>query len=330
MIPSQIAEFIELMHAIRRPSCLLGPPGVGKSALYWQACQRMKISFIDFRLIYMDPVDMRGIPIPDLTANVTKWLVPDLFPKDGEGILLMDELTSAATATQAAAYQLTHDRRIGEYVLPAGWSVHAAGNRQNDRAVSNRMPSALVSRFNMQEIEVSDKDFLTYAASTGKVIPEIAAFIRMRPSCLMNFDPKTWKDNAPFACPRTWEYLSEAMMASNGKCSLQVMAGFVGDGAAAEFIGYLKIFRSVPTIEEIIASPLKTKVPGDAAPLYAIATALARKVAPENADAVFTYTNRLPKEFEVLFVKDATHRSKDLTNIKAFNNWLAKNWEVFA
>lgn len=318
------------MHAIRQPFMLLGPPGVGKSALFQQAAKRLGIGFIDFRLIYFDPVDLRGIPMPDLETGTTRWMTPAFFPRDGEGIILMEELTSAPTATQASAYQLTHDRRLGEYVLPPGWSVMAAGNRQNDRAVANRMPSALVSRFNMQELEHNNDDFQAYAATTDLISWEICAFLRTRPDCLMNFEPKTWKDNEPFACPRTWEYLSRALLTAKGNLDLDVMSGFVGPGAAVEFFGYRQIYNSIPTAEEIIANPTKAKVPTDPASLYAIATVMARKITADTADAIFTYIARLEKEYEFMFVRDAQNRNMQLVDFRAFNNWLAKNHKFFS
>lgn len=330
MTPKAAVPFIKRMHKSRQPTIMLGPPGIGKSDLFQQAARELNIKFIDFRLIYFDPVDLRGIPMPDVAAGTTRWLTPDFFPKDGEGILLMEEITSAPTSVQASAYQLTHDRRLGEYVLPDGWTVMGAGNRQSDRAVANRMPSALVSRCNMQTLDVSQKDFEDFAITTGRIIPEVIAFLRYRPQCLMNFDPTKWKDNEPFACPRTWEYLSRDMKNNNNEITHEIITGFIGKGASAEFYGFLDVYKKIPSIDEIISKPLTTMVPKDPAPLYAIATALARHATPKNGEAIFAYLNRMPNEFEMCSVKDMASRNIDMTNVKAFNTWLIKHGHLFA
>jgi len=332
MGPKQIKETAKRFYRSRQPFMVEGPPGVGKSNIIRQAADELGINFIDFRLNLFDPVDLRGIPMPDLKTGVTRWLSPDFLPSEGAGILLMDELTAATTAVQAAAYQLTLDRRLGDYVLPEGWSVMAAGNRQSDRAVAYKMPSALVSRLNMQTLEVSQKDFEEFAANTGRIIPEVIAFLRFKPGKLMDFNPATWKDNAPFACPRTWEFLSHDMQCNNNETTLQIVSGFVGQGAGAEFYGFLKVYQELPSMDEILAKPMTAKVPHDPAPLYAIATALARHVTPKNADNVFTYLGRMPNEFEMCAVKDMTSRTAnlDLTNCKAFNQWLIKHGHLFA
>jgi hypothetical protein len=65
---------------------------------------------------------------------IAKWLEPAMLPTDGEGILFFDELTSVQPIQQTTAYQVTLDRRIGEYIVPDGFHIIPAGNNQTDRA----------------------------------------------------------------------------------------------------------------------------------------------------------------------------------------------------
>jgi hypothetical protein len=57
------------------------------------------------------------------------WASPAELPTDpkSNAIVFLDELNSAAPAVQAAAYQLILNRRVGQYVLPAGVAIVAAG-----------------------------------------------------------------------------------------------------------------------------------------------------------------------------------------------------------
>jgi hypothetical protein len=365
MRPKDIKKIIKSMFRIKHPIMVESAPGCGKSSIIRQCAEEMGIGFRDLRLIYFDPVDLRGIPVP--SGNETRWLTPECYPKDGEGILLLDELTAATTAVQAAAYQLTLDRRIGEYVLPDGWHVIAAGNRMSDRAVANRMPSALVSRMLMISLDVNNDDFYEYAntptkdsekareslenklATTTdkkqkeqleselenwqdecKVIPEILAFLRFRPGLLHKFDGKTWKDNESFPCPRTWEALSNALRVTNNDLSLEVIKGFVGEGPGIEFLTFLKVYKNLPSIDAILLNPQSTMVPKEPNALYAVITALARRANVTTAPAIFTYLARLNKEYEVACVKDLITRNRDLASIKSFNDWLYANPEVFS
>ena len=121
-------------------------------------------------------------------------------------ILLLDELTTAPPIVQAAAYQLVLDRALGEYVLPDGWSVAAASNLDTDRAVVNRMSTALASRFSHLQLAVDMKEGTQWAVRSG-VNPLIIAFVRFRPELLHNFDPHRPKSDPAstekaYACPR--------------------------------------------------------------------------------------------------------------------------------
>lgn len=55
-----------------------------------------------------------------------EWAIPAMLPdapRHGtQGILFLDEITSAVASVSAAAYQLILDRRLGEYQVPEGWA----------------------------------------------------------------------------------------------------------------------------------------------------------------------------------------------------------------
>ena len=137
MRPSRIlalleCEFLASREGAHTPVMLWGPPGAGKSQLVAQAAARHGAPVIEVRLAQMEPTDLRGIPFRD-GRNVV-WSVPAMLPDAGrhgaQGILFLDEITSAPPTVTAAAYQLILDRRLGEYHVPEGWVIVAAGNRQ--------------------------------------------------------------------------------------------------------------------------------------------------------------------------------------------------------
>ena len=140
-----------------------GPPGVGKSdgakqlKAYIERHTSKKVVVTDVRLLLFSPIDLRGIPVANQEKTFAEWLKPKIFDMDSSedviNILFLDELTAAPPAVQAAAYQLTLDRRIGEHELPGNCLVIGAGNRTTDHSVAYRMPNALANR--MQHYEVS-------------------------------------------------------------------------------------------------------------------------------------------------------------------------------
>jgi MoxR-like ATPase len=139
MKPSEVLSSLQVLANIRKPAFLWGPPGVGKSQIVAQVATSLGVRLIDIRAVLLDPVDLRGLPTVE--AGKAAWAIPAFLPEDGAGILFLDELNAAPPLVQAACYQLVLDRALGEYRLPDGWSVFAAGNREGDRACRARWPT---------------------------------------------------------------------------------------------------------------------------------------------------------------------------------------------
>ena len=140
---------VEIRHCLKkqRPVMLWGAPGIGKSDVIQLIGDEEGRSVIDLRLLLMEPTDLRGIPFYNKEKNCMDWAPPVDLPTDPKdtSILFLDEINAAPPAVQAAAYQLILNRRIGNYVLPKGVSIVAAGNRETDRGVTYRMPSPLAN-----------------------------------------------------------------------------------------------------------------------------------------------------------------------------------------
>ncbi|HJD97944.1 AAA family ATPase [Mailhella massiliensis] len=328
MRPSHIISSLKTLLSIRRPVFLWGAPGVGKSEVVAGVARSLGYELRDIRAVLLDPVDLRGIP-RITAAGETEWCPPSFLPdaRSGQkGILFLDELNAAPPLVQAACYQLILDGRIGEYVLPEGWVVVAAGNREKDRAVTHRMPSALSNRMVHLEFDVSLDDWLEWAAQAG-IRPEVTAFLRFRPALLHDFDPQS--SARAFASPRSWSFVSDILKAGPERAvEYDLVRGAVGDGAAAEFMGFLAVWRELPSVEEVLSAPETAKVPGEPAALYAVSEALASFLSRENLARVLAYLERLPVEFGVLCLRRGVCRDQGLVESPAFASWAQKHADV--
>ncbi len=204
MKASAVEHSLRTLVAARQPVFVWGPPGVGKSSIIAQLAKALNLSLRDIRALLLDPVDLRGLPY--VAEGRSKWAIPEFLPADGAGILFLDELNAAPAMVQAAFYQLVLDRRLGEYMLPDDWVIIAAGNRDGDRAHTNRMPTPLRNRFVHLDFEVDSQEWSEWAIGTG-IRPEVIAFIRFRPQLLSAFD----RDANAFPSPRSWEFVSRIL-----------------------------------------------------------------------------------------------------------------------
>ena len=320
MRPSELSRALESVLPSGRPAFVWGPPGCGKSSVVRAAAENLQLPLTDLRATLLDPVDLRGLP--RVSKGRSSWCPPELLPTSGSGVLFLDELTQAAPSVQAACLQLVLDRRLGEYELPAGWVAAAASNRSEDRAGGHRLIAPLLNRFVHLELEVSAEDWQGWAAPAG-IAPEVRAFLRLRPALLQPGEVP--QGSRAFPTPRTWQFASDLLARTPSALLHPVLAGCVGEGAAAEFLGFLRLYRELPDIDAALATPETAPVPREPAVLYALAGALAeacRRASTPVANFV-AYATRLPDEFALLALRGAMASAPGLATDPAVQRWIA-------
>ncbi len=324
--PSLLRDAIKCAIDANLPVFTWGPPGVGKSQIHAQVAMELfgstgPESFIDMRAVLLDAVDLRGLPHIN-GDGCAHWASPSFLPTDGEGLLFIDELPQAPGLVQNALSSLILDRRLGEYQLPDGWRIAAAGNRETDRAQTVRMPSHIANRFLHLEFAIDNRDWTLHASTSG-FRPEVIAFMQLRPELLHQFDPKSGEK--AFPTPRAWEGVSNVLDASPSKdIEMSMYAGKVGVAAAAEFAGFMRVYRSLPNPDAVIMDPDNAALPDDPATKWALCGALARKADDTNFERVFKYLDRLPDEYTAFGMLSCIRRTPDLQTTKTFIDFGAK------
>jgi len=324
MKPSKLYEALHALIGERVPLHIWGACGVGKSQIVAQVADDLDFEFIDVRAVQLDPVDLRGLP--RIKADQTEWVPPKFLPTTGKGILFLDELTSAPQMTQAGCYQLVLDRKLGEYVLPDGWVVIAAGNPASERGVHFSMPRPLRNRFVHLDLEADLNDWCKWAVGTG-VRPEIIAFLRFKPDLLHTADATS--DANAWPTPRSWEMASNVLrgiarrqkttfLSGASEFEAQLLDGTVGPAAAAELIAFLRLFRQLPSIDEILLNPETAPLPAETSAQIAIATALGRAMTDNSVARGLKYLDRMPTEMRVMAMRDAAVRDTAITHTPEF------------
>ena len=323
MKASELTSTITALVEQKVPTFLWGAPGIGKSSIVKQIAQDKNVGFIDLRLALMDPTDLKGIPFYDKESHTALWAPPAFLPKDGEGILFLDELNAAPPSVQASAYQLILDRQVGEYKLPDGWAIVAAGNREGDRGVTYRMPSPLANRFVHFEMDVNVDDWRDWAYKK-ELDDRIISYISYKNEHLFTFDAKS--DNKSFATPRSWEYVNSILKSGlDEKLVLNTISGAVGKEVAVGFLAFTKVINKLPNIDEILNSG-KGDYPDEIDVLYALSTGLVSGVLKDESlvDNLLTYTLELKGEFAVMIVQDLQRNGINMEHSTVFKEWVKK------
>lgn len=241
MKPEALATYLDALvaHRLMLSTMIWGPPGIGKSSIVAQTAARYGLQFIDVRLSQLAPTDLRGLPVP--VDGVSRWFPPEFLPRDGAGVLFLDELNMAPPAIQGMAQQLILDRRVGSYVVPEGWFIWAAGNRKEDRAAVFDMPAPLANRFIHLDVEPDFDNFKRYALERD-LHEQIIAFLSFRPSLLHRLDPQ----QPAWPSPRSWE------MASRLHGVGLAIGPVVGAAAEAEFRAFTDLYAGLVDMEAIL------------------------------------------------------------------------------
>jgi hypothetical protein len=336
MRPSILARILQKefdsVHAGQHtPVMIWGPPGIGKSQIVAQIARARSVPMIDIRLSQMEPSDLRGIPFR--VGDRVEWAPPAMLPGmrsgSASGVLFLDEITSAAPSVSAAAYQLILDRRLGDYAVPEGWAIFAAGNRQGDRGVTYSMPAPLANRFTHYELEPHLDDWVAWAH--GNAIDErVIAFLRFRSELLFDFDPA--HAQRAFPSPRTWEFAHRALQKFDGDGDLLFDAAkaCVGEAAAVELTAFLRHFERLPDIDAMLRGEAVT-IPGDIDVQYAVGAALVARVvrgkgtagSPDRLAAALRCAGQFPqREIGVMVVHDlARNIGPDIYKAPEFARW---------
>jgi hypothetical protein len=327
---------MDILNARLVPS-LISSPGIGKSALARAIADKHDMQLIDIRLSQMDPSDLNGFPFlqkaVDDHAPVKAGYVPmDIFPIEADSLpvgkngwlVLLDEFNSAPLSVQAAAYKVILDRMVGMYKMHPKCHVISAGNLSTDKAIVNRVGTAMQSRLIWLEIQTCVKAWKKWA-DHNDIDHRVKSFINFKPDAIHKFDPN--HNEHTFPCPRTWEFMSRiiANIPEIGINKLPLLAGTIGEGMGREFWAFTKVYKQIPTIAEIISNPDDVPLTRDPSLQHALAGLVAHHMTLEDANDLMKFVNRLEIDFQGIVLRAAIAKDTRILDTSEVKKWVKKH-----
>lgn len=331
-----LSTVIQSYYNIGRSLCIEGPPGGGKTSIGKATAKRMRKPCIT---IHLPTALVEDMGVPDIVSkaiaaenddyddNSFGYRLPAWWPAAGGpldngrgGILIFDDRNQADQSIQKVLANIIQDRSLHGVKMADGWWPMSTGNRQSDRSGANRVLGHLRNRETVIELE-SDLDASCQWMLDNDGAVEVVSFLRFRPGLLHAYDPQA--DVSP--TPRGWhEGISPVLGNVPKEAEYECYKGAIGEGAAAEFTGFLRIWRDLDDPELIIASPKTARVPSDSATQYALCGALSSRATTDNFGNIIEFAKRLPADFMILMVSLSVRTNPDVADTTAYVSWLSE------
>jgi len=328
---------------------LRGQPGIGKSDLLKTLSARMPdyhVAYIDTSVLDLGDVAM---PVVDREHMVTHYAPNARFgTAQGKPVMLMlDELGKASRPVMNMLLPTILEKRIGDRKLPPGSIVFGTTNLETD-GVNDVIPPHAYNRMTVVRISNPTAEEWLLWASNNDVDPAVMAFAKQYPQVFDCYADMDAKDSNPyifdprrgnikaFCSPRSLAKSSPIVRSrrSLGDALLPTLAGTIGEAAARDMEALVHLSDQIPTFEEVVKAPAKTKLPADAAGFFIMAFMLAGRVTPETTPQVMTYMDRwADTNFEAccLLVSTivGTPKIRELHKIKEFSERVTKYAKYF-
>ncbi len=281
-------------------------------------------------------------------AGAVRWHPTGTWdgPLPRVGVVFLDEFAQAEDEVKKSSAELVLKGRVGTCELPLGWRVVAAGNRTSDRSGVMRELMFIVNRRCRLAIDASLPAWLKWAnALPDEKRPHYLtiSFAQKNPDIVFREAVPDGTD--PFCTPRTLCLMDRDLKALRGDSDIahdrlpldavagEVMAGWIGDAAAAQFKTHVKYIDALPDIEDVVKDPRGAKCPEGRDVQMVAAYMLAHHVNEKTAKPIMQYITRLNIEMQALAIRAVTQgkdsaRSSAMFAVPEFTAWLMKNKEL--
>lgn len=328
---------------------LWGDTGIGKTEVVRWIGESMNAYLCDFRTNLHESVDARGIPVPDMAAKRTIWLLPEFlpfvgnetsnggkFPSDRPIILFCDEVNACSQSMQTVAMQLINERRVGEHELMPNVFILCAGNYTTNGGVAKAMATTLANRMAHLDL-IPDHESFRANAIRRQFHAAIVAYIDWQKQNGSNvLHTRESSDGRTFCSPRSWEMLSKVLLACDESAPdfaderLDLATAIIGEAQAVSFDAFCLVKDQIPRLSEIVSNPDSCRIPQNIAACFLLSGMISHNASRTNLSAIIRYAARMGREFEMRTCEDAFTRHPELKESAEYIAFSIANQDITA
>lgn len=273
------AGFYAMPRERQRPLFLIGPPGIGKTAIMTQIAHEMNLGLVSYTITHHTRQSAIGLPFIEKkdyqgkSYSVTEYTLSEIIASvynaieqqnRKEGILFIDEINCVSETLAPAMLELLQNKKFGPHMIPDGWILVTAGNPIEFNSSARNFDMVTMDRIKMIEVDTDFEVWKKYAYN-HHFDPTIIYYVQLRPQNLLHVE-KTEK-GLMFVTPRGWEDLSLAIQLyqkMDYEITIALIEQYIHDQQIClEFYRYYLLYQKYKTeyqIEKIIEGDYKKQI----------------------------------------------------------------------
>jgi len=251
----------------QRPILLMGPPGIGKTAIMEQVAEECGIGLVSYTITHHTRQSAIGLPFisrkkyGDREYSVTEYTmseiiaaVYDQIEATGirEGILFLDEINCVSETLAPTMLQFLQYKTFGSHRVPDGFLIVTAGNPPQYNKSVREFDIVTLDRLRRIDIEEDFAAFKEYASRAG-LHGAVMAYLGIRPNHFYSI--RTEVEGRRFVTARGWEDLSRTMQVYEKNAlpvDEQLAVQFLQDPEVARsFAAYYDLYRKYRDIYRV-------------------------------------------------------------------------------
>ena len=269
--------------ACQRPLLLMGPPGIGKTAVVAQAAADAGVGLVSYTMTHHTRQSAIGLPhietrdYQGTSVSVTSYTLSEIVASvydcmertgKGEGILFLDEINCVSETLAPTMLQFLQNKTFGNHKIPEGWLIVAAGNPPGYNRSAREFDVVTLDRVRQIDVAPELAAWMDYARQK-RLHGAILSYLGVHEDHFYRVERRA--DGLSFVTARGWEDLSELLRGYESldipAAEAQIAQYLRNEDIARSFAGYFRLYEKYGTaygIPEILDGSV------DAAPYTAM------------------------------------------------------------